>query len=124
MLIEPPSNLTSIENMQSIKLLILLFLPTFSVSADYVIVSVKSDATDLQTKIDASAGYPKNGVDLGKGIHASKVQSQTVHQYEVIQHPVNTSWAIKIDKFESQKTAQQTPVLLTPDWSTKGDTIK
>jgi len=46
-----------------------------------------ADATAYRAATDAAAGYPRDGVDIGGGIHASVVQSRTFHQGNVLPHP-------------------------------------
>lgn len=52
-----------------------------------------TDANKYQSDVDAAQGYPKDGIDIGGGIHASKAESRTYHQANVMKHPVNAVWA-------------------------------
>lgn len=51
------------------------------------------DANKYQSDVDVAQGYPKDGVDIGGGVHASKAESRTYHQAIVMKHPTTSSWA-------------------------------
>lgn len=110
--------------MQFTKLLFVSLLLVVSAQADYVILTVKSEADALQADIDLSAGYPKNGVDIGGGIHVPKGQSQTLHQYDVVKHPISNQWSVKVDNFAAKIPQGKTATLtLTTDWYPKNAVI-
>ena len=49
-----------------------------------------ADAQAYQAAIDLKQGYPRDGVDIGGGIHATKTEGRTVHQANVKPHPTLT----------------------------------
>jgi hypothetical protein len=46
-----------------------------------------SDANTYRAATDTAAGYPKDGINIGGGIHASVAEGRTYHQANVLPHP-------------------------------------
>lgn len=46
-----------------------------------------ADAQAYQAAVDTKVGYPRDGVDIGAGIHASKAEGRTYHHAAVLPHP-------------------------------------
>lgn len=59
-----------------------------------IVFTVKqADADAYSAAIDVKLGYPRNGVDIGAGIHAPQVVSRTLRYGAVLKHPVLAKWA-------------------------------
>lgn len=111
--------------MQYFKLLFISLFFTVTVSADYVVLTIKSEADAVQAAIDTAAGYPRNGVDVGKGIHVPAAQSRTLHQFDVVKHPVNNEWSVKVDGFPAKVPVGKTTVATLPtDWHLKNAVVE
>ena len=91
-----------------------------------VFLADQSGALAMQAKLDTSNGYPKDGVDVGGGIHSPPEQSITLHFNVCIQHPTSKGdFATVVDGVDSSKlqasdkttvdNAKAAPDL-TPDW--------
>lgn len=52
-----------------------------------------ADATKYQTDIDTKQGYPRDGVNIGGGIHASAAEGRTYHQAGVLPNPKDATAA-------------------------------
>jgi hypothetical protein len=50
------------------------------------------DATSFSASMDARLGYPKAGVNIGPGLHASIAEGTTLRHGEVVQHPTLMAW--------------------------------
>jgi hypothetical protein len=110
--------------MQFTKLAFISLLLVVSASADYVILTVKSEADALQADIDATAGYPKSGKNVGFGKHVPAAQARTLHQYDVVKHPTLNNWSVKVDDFPAKVPVGKTPVTKLPsDWSVTNSVI-
>lgn len=88
-----------------------------------VFTNDQAGALAMQAKLDAAYNYPVDGFDVGGGVHAPKVQSQTVHFQQVLQHPtIKTNFAAIVDGVDTSKLSvtDKTAVLsatdLTADW--------
>jgi len=85
-----------------------------------------ADATLYQAAIDVKQGYPRDGVDIGGGIHASKAEGRTYHQAGTLKHPTLSTAAYLDDTAlgddtQGGKQAVAKPLgsavaMLTPDW--------
>lgn len=72
-----------------------------------VVFSDKTSADAIQAKIDAAYGYPRDGVDIGGGIHVHPSLSRTLHAQAVIAHPDGKQFAAVTDDVDSSKLAAQ-----------------
>jgi predicted phosphoribosyltransferase len=62
------------------------------------IVTTELEAKSLQDIIAKALGYPKQGVPVGGGIHASIEQSVTLYYVKAMQHPTRSdSWTCPVD---------------------------
>lgn len=62
------------------------------------IITTEVEAKSLQDIVSKSLGYPKVGVSVGGGSHASVEESTTLCYTDVIQHPSNFEmWVLPVD---------------------------
>lgn len=53
-------------------------------------------ARDAQAELDVLLGYPRDGADIGGGIHAPTSQSRTMTATAVEKHPTLDQWALRL----------------------------
>jgi hypothetical protein len=68
--------------------------------------ATKKGADDAGAELDASCGYPKDGQDIGGGVHVPVEQGRTYHYASVIKHPVLDLYAIEADSIVESKRAE------------------
>lgn len=56
----------------------------------------QADAIALQAAVDAQLGYPKNGVDVGGGLHVPAAQSRTTTAAAPMQKAASVIWGLPI----------------------------
>jgi hypothetical protein len=66
-----------------------------------IVCTLQSDADSYAAQIDVKLGYPKDGIDIGDGIHASKLESRTQRHNRVYKHPTLAEWAYPRDAIET-----------------------
>ena len=91
-----------------------------------LIVNNFGHATAILARVNARLGYPKAGVDIGGGLHATALQSMTTSHASVRAHPTLSLWAIQggpellaiIVQLRADVPAATipSPAALTPDW--------
>jgi hypothetical protein len=84
------------------------------------LVYLSQAPADAQSaSVDAALGYPRDGVDIGGGVHCTPAQSRTVRHAQVIQHPTLAQWAYPIDAVNSpviNPVVLATAVVLDTSW--------
>jgi len=84
------------------------------------IVYLSQAPADAQsTSVDVALGYPRDGVDVGGGIHCTPAQSRTYRHAQVIQHPTLLQWAYPVDAINSpviSPVVLATAVVLDTTW--------
>lgn len=81
---------------------------------EHIVFIDKKNAESLRAEIDAKLGYPKDGVNVGGGIHVSVEQGRTLHAYPIVEHPKLQIYAIQI-KGHEELTIEKA-VLLDEEW--------
>lgn len=66
-----------------------------------IVCALQADADSYSATIDAKLGYPKDGIDIGGGIHATKLESRTLRHNKVLKHPTLANWAYPRDAIET-----------------------
>lgn len=62
-----------------------------------VVFAALAVANPFAAAVDASFGYPSNGVDIGGGIHVPPAQSRTLRYAALQQHHTLSLWAYLYD---------------------------
>jgi len=110
--------------MRIIKILSILFAAGHvfaqDMSKDYVVKTDLAAIQAIQAKLDAALGYPKEGVKVGGGLHASKAESTTLHHAPILKHPTRNEWALQVQGV-TQHVPEETPVKLTEDWKPQSE---
>lgn len=78
-----------------------------------------AEATAKSDAIDLAMGYPKEGVNIGSGPHASATQSRTYRHQSIVAHPTLPKWAYVIDaasETKLQPIEHASAVTLAPEW--------
>jgi len=80
-----------------------------------VVFTNQADADAFSAAVHAKTGpYPKEGIDVGGGIHMPKAQCAAVRYANVRKHPTNAEWAYVHDA-----TVEAQAIALPPDATVK-----
>lgn len=84
----------------------------------HVIFNLLAAAVILRDRIANRLGYPKNGSDVGGGIHVSSEDSKTLYYTGFRKHPVQSKWALLVDDVARPhlRAGTDTEEDLTNDW--------
>lgn len=63
----------------------------------HLVFTDQPTATAFAAAIDADFGYPKDGVRVGGGIHASRAEGRTTRYAGILKHPTLSRWAYPED---------------------------
>jgi len=81
-----------------------------------LVFTVLADANVFASSADSRLGYPKNGVDVGGGVHVSTAQGRTFQHAAVVKHPTLSLWRYPWDAVVQGEVGKglTVPVTATP----------
>jgi hypothetical protein len=85
-----------------------------------IVFTDEAETRAYATQVDAAMGYPRDGVDVGGGIHVPLEMGRTMSHADLRVHPVLRQWAYPVDDPEVLRRVPapegRTPIDLPADW--------
>lgn len=86
----------------------------------HIVLNTLAEAVILRARIANRLGFPKNGVNIGNGIHASADESRTDFFVNFRKHPRQNRWALFVnDEARPHLRVGDVEEYLTSDWDEK-----